>query len=197
MSEPDRILVEDLGGGQSSPIDTEELALIRRAQMRDEAAFTVLWKRYEARVTAWVSLHLHHSPDVPEVVNDVAMKMWTSINTFRCESKLSTWLWRVAWHRSLDHIRDTDTVADPVDDNSGAEEWSRWRENIESAIATAREILAASKREHQEIIRLTINEQKSKQDIADRLNVTLDHVGYVLRVFADKVLREIERRARC
>src|SRR5258707_7056543 len=151
MSEPDRILVEESPGGQSSPIDAEELALIRNAQMRDEAAFTELWKRYEAKVTAWVSIHLHHSPDVPEVVNDVALKMGTSINTFRCESKLSTWLWKIAWRRSLDHIRDTDTVTDPVEDNSGAQEWSRWRENIESALAIAREVLAASKPEHQQI----------------------------------------------
>lgn len=43
--------------------------------------------------------------DANDILQNTFMKAWSSLSTFRSRSKLSTWLYSIAIHESLDHVR--------------------------------------------------------------------------------------------
>lgn len=43
--------------------------------------------------------------DANDILQNTFMKAWASISTFRNKSKLSTWLYSIALHESLDYVR--------------------------------------------------------------------------------------------
>lgn len=43
--------------------------------------------------------------DAADVVQNVWIKVWQALDTFRCESELYTWLYRITVNESLSHLR--------------------------------------------------------------------------------------------
>lgn len=43
--------------------------------------------------------------DADDTLQNTFMKAWASISSFRSQSKLSTWLYSIAIHEALDHVR--------------------------------------------------------------------------------------------
>jgi len=82
----------------------EEAALLVRAREGDLRAFEALVERHGERVYA-VVLRFGLSPvDAEEVVQDVFVRAWRSLDGFQGRARLSTWLYRIAFneaHRKL------------------------------------------------------------------------------------------------
>ncbi len=59
--------------------------------------------------------------DANDVMQNVFVKAWTNIGSFRSDSKLSTWLYRIAVNESLDFIRRKKTLqtVSADDDDAG------------------------------------------------------------------------------
>jgi RNA polymerase sigma-70 factor (ECF subfamily) len=49
---------------------------------------------------------VHNREDAEDIAQDVFIEVYRNIPRFRADSKLSTWLYRIAINRSLNHIRD-------------------------------------------------------------------------------------------
>jgi RNA polymerase sigma-70 factor, ECF subfamily len=49
---------------------------------------------------------LHNIDDSEDVAQDVFIEVFRSVENFRADSKISTWLYRIAVNRSLNFIRD-------------------------------------------------------------------------------------------
>ena len=64
--------------------------------MRDERAFSQLVRTYERRVFALVFRMLGRREEAEEVAQEVFFQVFKAIGTFRGESKLSTWIFRIA-----------------------------------------------------------------------------------------------------
>lgn len=43
--------------------------------------------------------------DAEEVAQDVFLKAFTALNTYKGEAKFSTWLYKIAYYRSLDYLK--------------------------------------------------------------------------------------------
>jgi RNA polymerase sigma-70 factor, ECF subfamily len=85
-------------------IDTD-VALVRRAQAGDEAAFGDLVRaHYEPAFRTALSI-LRHEHDARDVVQDVWIVVWKKLSAFRGDAKFSTWLHPIIVRRSLDHLR--------------------------------------------------------------------------------------------
>jgi RNA polymerase sigma-70 factor (ECF subfamily) len=80
--------------------------LVRRAAEKDEAAFEVLVDRYQTLVMSTCFHFLGNTEDAEDVAQDVFVQVFRKAGKFRGDSKLSTWLYRIAVNRSLNFIRD-------------------------------------------------------------------------------------------
>jgi len=76
--------------------DDIEAKLVERLIVRDERAFNELVKTYERRVFALILRMLGNRAEAEEVAQEVFIQVFKAIGTFRGESKLSTWIYRIA-----------------------------------------------------------------------------------------------------
>jgi RNA polymerase sigma-70 factor (ECF subfamily) len=76
--------------------DEPEAKWIERLVARDERAFSQLVRAYERRVFTLVLRMLGNRAEAEELAQDVFVQVFKAIGTFRGESKLSTWIYRIA-----------------------------------------------------------------------------------------------------
>ncbi len=74
----------------------DEAALVARLVARDEAAFNRLVLAYQGRVFALVFRMLGRRDEAEDVAQDVFVQVFKAIDQFRGDSKLSTWIFRIA-----------------------------------------------------------------------------------------------------
>jgi RNA polymerase sigma-70 factor (ECF subfamily) len=73
-----------------------EEKLLERLRARDERAFNELVKAYERRVFGLVFRMLNSRAEAEDLTQEVFVQVFKAIGTFRGESKLSTWIYRIA-----------------------------------------------------------------------------------------------------
>jgi RNA polymerase sigma-70 factor (ECF subfamily) len=79
----------------------EEQLLVENVQRGEMAAFQELVEKYKQKVY-YMALDMtgnHH--DAEDLSQEVFMKVYSSIKDFRGESRLSTWLYRIAMNTCL------------------------------------------------------------------------------------------------
>src|SRR6201986_2711599 len=76
--------------------DELEAKLIERLVARDERAFNELVQTYGRRVSALVLRMLGNKAEAEDLTQEVFVQVFKAISTFRGESKLSTWIYRIA-----------------------------------------------------------------------------------------------------
>jgi len=73
-----------------------EAQLIERLVARDERAFNELVQAYGRRVNALVLRMLGNRAEAEDLTQEVFVQVFKAIGTFRGDSKLSTWIYRIA-----------------------------------------------------------------------------------------------------
>lgn len=82
-----------------------EQELIQGLKAGDEAAFKFMVDTYQDRVYNTALGIVQNAEDAEDVAQEVFIQVYRSIQQFKGESKLSTWLYRIATTRSLDLLR--------------------------------------------------------------------------------------------
>ena len=83
----------------------EDTDLLRRIKAGDKAAFSELVALYSVRVLNTCYRFIPNQKDAEDISQEVFIEVFQSIQSFRGESKLSTWIYRIAVTKSLDEIR--------------------------------------------------------------------------------------------
>jgi len=84
----------------------EEKQLIQALRNSDESAFRELVEKYELNVYNTCIGMLGNEDNAKDISQDVFIEVFRSIHKFRGDSKISTWLYRLAVNKSLNYIRD-------------------------------------------------------------------------------------------
>ncbi len=79
--------------------------VVRRAQGGEVAAFEIVYRTQAAAVHALCRRMCHDDREATEIVQDVFVRAWERLGTFRGESALSTWLHRLAVNVVLERGR--------------------------------------------------------------------------------------------
>ncbi len=82
-----------------------EFELIQGLRKRDESAFRYLVDQYQDRVYNTALGIVQNAQDAEDVAQEVFIQVFKSIDQFKGEARLSTWLYRIATTRSLDLLR--------------------------------------------------------------------------------------------
>ncbi len=83
-----------------------ETEIIQKLTEGDEQVFKQLVEHYNKMVINTCYGMVHNTEDAEDIAQDVFIEVFRSIQNFRADSKISTWLYRIAVNRSLNFIRD-------------------------------------------------------------------------------------------
>lgn len=79
-----------------NPLEPNEARFIERLRGRDERAFNDLVQQYEHRVFRLVFRMLGRRDESEDMVQEVFVQVFKAVESFRGDSKLSTWIYRIA-----------------------------------------------------------------------------------------------------
>ena len=101
-------------------IDEQQLIAMLSDPSTQRKAFELVVRQYSEQLYWQVRRIVLTHEDANDVMQNVMLKAWTNLNTFRKDSKLSTWLYRIAINESLDYIRrQKNATMVSADDTSG------------------------------------------------------------------------------
>jgi len=79
--------------------------LIRRAQQGDSDAFATLFHSHKTRVYSLCLRMTNNAAEAEDLAQDAFLQVFRKLSTFRGDSALSTWLYRIAVNTVLMHFR--------------------------------------------------------------------------------------------
>jgi RNA polymerase sigma-70 factor, ECF subfamily len=85
--------------------NTQEGALVKRAQAGDEAAFGEIVERYQSKVFSIIHSIVRQRNDVEDIAQQVFAKVYLSIKNFDFRSSLITWIYKITVNECFDYLR--------------------------------------------------------------------------------------------
>jgi RNA polymerase sigma-70 factor (ECF subfamily) len=101
--------------------DAEDRRLVERVCARELAAFEALYRRYHPRLSRFLHRMVRPEHLVEEVLDDTLYVVWNQAERFNGESKVSTWIFAIAYRKALKAIsRHDDPLPDAQEDDQPA-----------------------------------------------------------------------------
>lgn len=137
------------------------------AEKRDKHALSELYDRYRHSLGGFLRRKLFEDKLVDEVYNDVMMTLWQKADTFRGDSKVSTWIFGIAYRTCLSHTRkETKHTAAVVD-----YELEAMAEDQESSLVEAlRAAITELSEDHKTVVEMAYYFGHSIAEIAEVMN---------------------------
>jgi RNA polymerase sigma-70 factor, ECF subfamily len=108
-------------GAATQPGRTGDMALVDRCRRGDLLAFEELYRAHAGRLYGLTCRMLGNPADAEDLLQEVFLAAHRKLETFRGESALGTWLYRLATNLCLDYIRSragrASQVTDALDDD--------------------------------------------------------------------------------
>jgi len=82
-----------------------ELTLMFHDADKKHYAFNLLVRKYQEKIYYFVRRMVVDHDDADDVVQNIFIKVWNNLDTFREDSKLFTWIYRIAVNESLSFLR--------------------------------------------------------------------------------------------
>ncbi len=95
-------------------------ALVEKISAGDTKAFQILIEQYQRLVSHIVFRMIRQSNDREDICQEVFIQVYQNLGNFKFESKLSTWIARIAYNRCINYLEKKKTPL--FDDLSSVEE---------------------------------------------------------------------------
>ncbi len=147
----------------------DDTTILERIRADREEGFNALVEKYRDRVSRLCMSFMRDEDEAMDVAQDVFIKLYLKIGAFRKESRLSTWIYRIAVNACLDALRakkkrdcdSLDNTAMPADNRAAGD-----RREIAEAVRSAINRLPVN---YRAVIILKEIEGRSYRDIAEIL----------------------------
>ena len=182
--------METTGSKLTNMPDTD---LVKLAVEQNQAAFIVLYTRYNAGVKSRVARYVVRKEDVEDICLESFQKAFSQIATYNPEYKFSTWLYRIARNTAFDHLSRHDreknyipttsinediaelkelpaTMHNPEEDIINQQEYDKWLNNIEKL-----------KGDYHVVARMNLIDNFGYKEIADALDIPINTVKTKIR----------------
>jgi RNA polymerase sigma-70 factor, ECF subfamily len=146
----------------------------------DRSAFERLYRAYQRPLFRYF---LHFSSGIEaaeELTDDVLLEVWKSASRFRGHSRPSVWIFGIAYHKAMDHLRrkrpavvNLEAIAETAQDAHHSPEAAAMRESVRGEIAVALHGLSA---EHRAVVVLTFGQGYNYHDIAQIVGAPVNTV---------------------
>ena len=182
--------METTGSKLTNLTDTE---LVRLALEQNQAAYIVLYTRYNAGVKSHISRYVTQKEDIEDICLESFQKAFSQIGTYNAEYKFSTWLYRIARNTAFDHLSKHDreksnmpttsisedlaelkelpaTMHNPEEDIINQQEYDKWLTNIEKL-----------KDDYRIVARLNLIDNLGYKEVAEALDIPINTVKTRIR----------------
>ena len=156
----------------------EDAQLVERIRSRDLQAFERLYRNYHPRLTRFLLNLIGRPQMVEEVLNDTMLVVWNRPESYNGNSKLSTWLFAIAYRKAMKALRrHDDPIEDPLAETrasleAGPEQQLGDRQ-VQEVLASAISELSA---DHRAVVDLTYFHEIGYREIAEIMNCPVDTV---------------------
>jgi RNA polymerase sigma factor (sigma-70 family) len=163
---------------EQDPAPSSDDVLVARIRSRDLRAFEALYKAHHGRLSRFLLNMLRRPHLVEEVVNDTMMVVWDKIGDFQGASKLSTWMFGIAYRQGLSALRRFD---DPVEDDrspalESADPSPEQRAGVDRSRRALTEAIDTLSPAHRAVVNLTYFQDFGYREIAEILDCPVDTV---------------------
>jgi RNA polymerase sigma-70 factor (ECF subfamily) len=109
----------------------DEMALVERCRQGDLTAFEAIYRTHAGRLYSVAYRILGNAADAEDLLQEIFLTAHRKLDSFRGDSALGTWLYRLASNLCLDHLRSraarTGQVTGTLDDEPGLADTSSRR----------------------------------------------------------------------
>ena len=166
----------------------QETTIINKINDGDTQAFAVLVDRYKDLVFTLALRMLKNREEAEEVAQDTFIKVFTALPRFKGDSKLSTWIYKVAYNSCLDRIRKNKRGVDEVGIDSFTEHQIKTVDNALDAL---------KEKEQQQTIQHCLQQLASKDSFLLTLfyfeELSLEEISQIVNMEPNTVKVNIHR----
>jgi len=160
----------------ATPLD--EAALLDRVANGDVAAFEILYRCYFPRLQRFLQRITRRPQLVEEILNDTMLVIWRKAATYNLQSKVSTWIFAIAYRRALKALSRIDDVinedpAIPISEFKHGPEGELMRQELRLLLMHTMSGLSA---EHRAVIELTYYQGYAYGEIAEIMSCPIETV---------------------
>lgn len=176
----------------------DDVRLIARIRARDLRAFEELYRNYHPRLGRFLINLVHRPQLVEEVLNDTMLVVWDRPDSFHGDSKLSTWIFAIAYRKALKALRRED---EPIEDkqaetrispDAGPEQQVGQQQAQEILLSAISELSP----DHRAVVDLTYFHEIGYREIAEIMDCPVDTVKtrmfharrHLKRILADELM---------
>lgn len=158
--------------GNVTPLALDETRLISRIVQRDLRAFEQLYRIYHPRLSRFLINMLRRPHLVEEALNDTLMVVWKRPESFNGTSKVSTWIFAIAYRTALKARSRHDEPIEDLEADSRASlelgpEQQLGQRQTQAILSAAMGQLSA---EHRAVVDLTYFHEAGYREIAEILD---------------------------
>jgi len=165
-------------GGRTAVLDElGEGELIRRIGEGDRSAFQFLYRAYFPRLARFLDRMTRNVPLMEEIINDTMLVVWQKASSYDGSSKVSTWIFGIAYRQALKAIRGLDEPLESPEEAAGevwnAPEHAMAARQLQRGVSRA---LDALPMEQRLVVSLTYYHGMAYQEIAETMGCPVNTV---------------------
>ena len=193
--------MEATGSKLTNLQDTE---LVRLALEQNQAAYIVLYTRYNAGVRSHIARYVSQKEDVEDICLESFQKAFSQLGSYNSEYKFSTWIYRIARNTAFDHLSRHDreknnmpttsinedfaelkelpaTMHNPEETIINQQEYDKWLNNIEKL-----------KDDYKAVAKMNLIDNFGYKEIADALEMPINTVKTKIRRAKAQLLKMMD-----
>ena len=184
--------------------DLPDTELVKLAMEQNQAAYIVLYTRYNVGVRSHISKYVSQKEDIEDICLESFQKAFSQIGSYNPEYKFSTWLYRIARNTAFDYLSKHDreknnlpttsihedfaelkelpaTMHNPEEDIINQQEYDKWLNNIEKL-----------KDDYKAVAKMNLIDNFGYKEIADELGLPLNTVKTKIRRAKAQLLKMMD-----
>jgi RNA polymerase sigma-70 factor (ECF subfamily) len=170
-----------------------DMDLVRLALEQNQAAFIVLYTRYNTGVKSHIAHYISQKEDIEDICLESFQKAFSQLGSYNPDYKFSTWIYRIARNTAFDHMSRHDreknnmpttsisddfaelkelpaTMHNPEEDIINQQEYDKWLNNIEKL-----------KEDYRAVAKMNLIDNFGYKEIADALDMPINTVKTKIR----------------
>jgi RNA polymerase sigma factor (sigma-70 family) len=160
------------------PAAQDDARLIRRVVNGDRKAFETLYRLYYPRLSHFLIRMLRRPTVVEEVINDTLLIVWNKADTYNGHSKVSTWIFAIAYRRALKALRRVDEPMEDIfaeyrESGEPGPEQLLGRQQVSVVLTQA---LTGLSHDHRTVVDLAYFHEMGYREIAEIMDCPVDTV---------------------